>query len=49
MASHLSGLKASVQPMQGTVVDSTPAGGHSHSSALAEHWLLCSLEASLSL
>lgn len=28
---------------------STAAGGHSHSSALAEHWLFCSLEASLSL
>ena len=51
MASHLSGLGASVQPMQGTVAGclSTPAAGHSHSSALAEYWLLCSLEASLSL
>lgn len=28
---------------------SPPAGGQSHSSALAEHWLFCSLEASLSL
>lgn len=47
MASHLSGLRAPVQPTQGTVADFSPL--QLVVTVIPQHWLLCSLEASLSL